>query len=236
MSTIYNIYCDESCHLEHDRQEVMVLGAVWCPLENTRKIAEDIRQIKKQHGLSSKFEMKWTKVSPAKADLYLDMIDYFFKTENLGFRAVVIPDKSKLRHEAFDQTHDDWYYKMYFRLLKVIFEPDCKYRAYLDIKDTRSADKVYGLKQVLANSIYDFKKEIIEIVQNVRSHEVEQIQLADLLIGAVSYVNRNLNTSSAKVALVEKIQKLSGYSLTKSTLLRERKCNIFIWKAQEDTR
>ncbi len=234
MGTIYNIYCDESCHLEHDRQNVMVLGAVWCPLENTREIAEDVRQIKKQHGLSSKFELKWTKVSPAKVDFYLDLVEYFFRNDNLAFRAVVIPNKSELRHEAFDQTHDDWYYKMYFRLLKVILEPDCKYRIYLDIKDTRSAAKVRGLKEVLANSIYDFRKEIIENVQNVHSHEIEQIQLVDLLIGAVSYVNRGRNTSSAKAALVEKIQRLSGYSLTRSTLLRERKCNIFIWKAQEE--
>ncbi len=32
MSQVFNIYCDESCHLEHDREKVMVLGAVWCPL------------------------------------------------------------------------------------------------------------------------------------------------------------------------------------------------------------
>jgi len=81
MGTVYNIYCDESCHLEHDRQEVMVLGAVWCPLQDTRKIAEDVRQIKKQHGLSSRFEVKWTKVSPAKVDFYLDLVDYFFRSE-----------------------------------------------------------------------------------------------------------------------------------------------------------
>jgi len=28
MTTIFNVYCDESCHLEHDRQPVMVLGAI----------------------------------------------------------------------------------------------------------------------------------------------------------------------------------------------------------------
>lgn len=28
MNTTYNIYCDESCHLEHDRQKVMVPGVV----------------------------------------------------------------------------------------------------------------------------------------------------------------------------------------------------------------
>jgi len=32
MSENYNVYCDESCHLLGDEQEVMVLGAVWCPV------------------------------------------------------------------------------------------------------------------------------------------------------------------------------------------------------------
>jgi hypothetical protein len=38
MSQVFNIYCDESCHLEHDQQKAMVLGAVWCPLEKIKKI------------------------------------------------------------------------------------------------------------------------------------------------------------------------------------------------------
>ena len=25
---LYNVYCDETCHLEHDNSNVMVLGAV----------------------------------------------------------------------------------------------------------------------------------------------------------------------------------------------------------------
>ena len=32
MSEIYNIYCDESSHLENDRQKAMMLGVVFCPL------------------------------------------------------------------------------------------------------------------------------------------------------------------------------------------------------------
>jgi len=70
-------------------------------------------------------------------------------------------------------------------------------------------------------------------VQTVRSHEVEQIQLADLLIGAVAYANRDLSGSSAKQRLVEIIRKRSGYSLTRSTLYREDKLNLFRWTAQE---
>jgi len=57
MTTTYNIYCDESCHLEHDRQTVMVLGAVWCPLEKVREISARIRGIKTWHGLSPRFEL-----------------------------------------------------------------------------------------------------------------------------------------------------------------------------------
>jgi hypothetical protein len=32
-SRVYNVYCDESCHLENDHQKVMVLGAVRYPLK-----------------------------------------------------------------------------------------------------------------------------------------------------------------------------------------------------------
>lgn len=234
MTTIYNIYCDESCHLENDGKNVMVLGAIWCPLEKTRKIAEELRNIKLQHGLSSKFEIKWTKASPAKIDFYLDIIDYFFDNDDLCFRAVVIPDKSKLRHKDFQQQHDDWYYKMYFTLLKVILEPTCKYHIYLDIKDTQSAAKITKLHEVLCSSMYDFDQNIIQRIQPVHSHEVEQIQLADLLIGAVCYINRGLNSSQAKTALVDQVKKRTGYALTRRTLLREKKCNILIWRVQED--
>ena len=78
MSDIFNVYCDESCHLEHDHQTAMVLGAVWCPLEKSREIAVRLREIKQKNGLNRDFEVKWTKISPAKAVFYIDLIDYFF--------------------------------------------------------------------------------------------------------------------------------------------------------------
>ncbi len=233
MPEIFNIYCDESCHLENDHQKVMVLGAVWCPLEKVSEISERIREIKKNHGLSPDFEIKWTKVSPAKVQFYLNIVDYFFDDDDLHFRALIVPDKSKLRHEFFGQTHDEWYYKMYFDMLKVILKPEARYRIYLDIKDTRGAAKIRKLHDVLSNNMYDFSREIIERVQLVRSHEVEILQLADLLIGAVSYVNRGLSSNKGKVALVNRIKQRSHYSLTKTTLLREEKVNILRWQPSE---
>ena len=122
---------------------------------------------------------------------------------------------------------------MYFDMLKVIFNPEARYRIYVDIKDTRSADKVAQLHDVLCNNLYDFSREIIERVQTVRSQEVEILQLADLLIGAISYVNRNLSGNAGKQSLVERMRRRSGYRLTNTTLLREDKVNLFRWQASE---
>lgn len=232
MSDIFNIYCDESCHLENDHQQVMVLGSVWCPLEKTKEIAIRIREIKQRHGLSSSFEIKWQKVSPAKQIFYMDLVDYFFDNNNLHFRALIVPDKSRLRHQDFSQNHDTWYYKMYFDMLKVLLVPQAEYRIYLNIKDTRGADKIGELHDVLCNNMYDFERKIIKRVQTIRSHEVEQLQLADLLIGIIGYANRGLETNQGKLALVERMQHRSGYNLTKSTLLREDKVNLFRWEAR----
>jgi hypothetical protein len=233
MNQIYNIYCDESCHLEKDHIQVMVLGAIWSPFDKTRNINEKVREIKKSHGMKPGFEAKWKKVSPAKKQFYRDLIEYFFSNDDLHFRALIVPDKSKLRHEDFGHTHDDWYFKMYFEMLKVILDPNARYRIYLDIKDTRSSSKIEKLHDVLCNNLYDFSYQIIERVQTVRSHEVEILQLTDLLIGAVSYANRGLSTSETKLELINLIRERSNYSLMKTTLLREDKFNLFRWHALE---
>jgi hypothetical protein len=235
MSEVFNLYCDESCHLPNDRQPVMVLGTVWCLKDKAREIAVRLREIKVAHGLSPHFEIKWTKVSPAKIDFYTDVVDYFFDDDDLHFRAW-IAHKVELRHEDFGQTHDDWYYKMMFGLLEPLLTPEARFRVYLDKKDTRSAGKVAKMHDVLCNNLYDFNRAIVEHVQVVESHAVEQLQVADLLLGAVGYISRGLNSSSAKNALISRIKKRSCYSLIRPTLLRESKFNLFIWRGQEGGR
>src|SRR4051812_13733207 len=208
----------------------MVLGAIWSKLDSVHHSTERLREIKIRHGLSRSAELKWTKVSPGNLPLYLEILDYFFDNDQLCFRAL-IADKGDLRHGQFEQTHDEWYYKMYFDMLKWILQPEDRFRIYLDIKDTRSSSKIRKLHEVLANNLYDFSRDIVERVQTVRSHEAELLQLADLLIGAVSAANRPLSIqSSAKRACVERVRQRSRYSLTQSTLLRERRFNLFHWR------
>lgn len=236
MGQLYNIYCDESCHLVNDAKNdtAMVIGGIICVDHKKKEIFDRIREIKREHCISVDAEIKWNKVSPGKLNYYLDLVNYFFDNGDLSFRAIVIPDKQDLRHEEFNQSSDDFYYKSYFNMLKTVLEPGKEYAIYIDIKDTRSQKKVEKLHEVLCNNSYDFKREMIKRVQQIRSHEVELMGLADLLIGAVSYLHRGHNQSEAKKTIIEKIRQRSGYKLTSSTLYRENKFNLFIWRSKND--
>jgi hypothetical protein len=210
----------------------MILGSVYCPTKDVQRIHSRIREIKAKHNLSPQFEIKWKKVSSQKVDFFLDLIDYFFDSEDLHFRCVVI-DKTQLDHAAMNQTHDEWYYKMYFELLSKIFDPEQSYYIYLDVKDTRGSMKVTKLHEVLCNDMYDFERKIIKRVQEVRSEEVAVLQLADLLIGALQFNRRDLH-ADAKDRLVQRIKDRSGFDFSKSTLVKEPKFNIFHWRGRND--
>jgi len=148
MNDIFNIYCDESCPLQNDKQPVMLLGCVWCPSAEVKRLAAELRDIKKRHNAAG--ELKWTKVSQVKHDFYLELTSWFLAEAPLHFRALVVQNKQALNHEYFNQRHDDFYYKMYFSLLSKILSPDRQYNIYLDIKDTRSRRKIRKLSEVLA--------------------------------------------------------------------------------------
>lgn len=234
MNQTYNLYCDESCHLQHDGQKVMVLGALSCPEDATREIALKVRELKRKHGLADAMEIKWVKVSPAQLSFYLNLVDLFFAEDRLSFRGLVVPNKSLLRHEDFEQTHDNWYYKMYYLLVRPILRKDAAFKIYLDIKDTCGQHKVRELKTFLRNAVHDPHGQIVNEIQQVRSHEVAPIQIADLLIGALGYFHRGLDTSPAKLSLVGRIKNRSELTLKWSTAPGRRKFDLFIWEANQE--
>lgn len=42
-----NIYCDESCHLEHDKQKVMAIGGIASPNYAKFNVYKDIKKLRK---------------------------------------------------------------------------------------------------------------------------------------------------------------------------------------------
>ena len=225
---MYNIYCDESCHLEHDRLPIMALGAIWCPESEHIRLGQEIAKIKDKH--KAKGELKWAKVSKSRLDFYLELATWFFSEPALRFRALIVLNKNKLDHKSFNKdSHNNFYYKMYFSLLNKLLSPENKYNIYIDIKDTQSRLMNQKLKEVLCNNVYDFTGEMIGKIQNIHSHESHLTQLTDFFLGALTYKHRDLSTNTAKTAIIKLIESKIKYSLTKSTPLREEKFNLFLF-------
>lgn len=228
----YNIYIDESCHLLNDySRSVMAIGYIKCDLEEFSIIKENIKAIKELH--SFHYEIKWNKVSASRLPFYKELVDYFFNS-NLTFRCVLIKYKERLDHESYNQgDHNNFYYKIVYQLLHNSYTTpinDNKYRIYFDLKDTRSIEKIKKLKQVFDS---EFKERSPYIhFQNIRSHESEFIQLADLFIGAITYkTRRNFDIArfqnQGKIELIGYIEEKSGYTLDEGTVPWETKFNIF---------
>ena len=223
---MFNVYCDESGHLEHDEVNVMVIGGIAIDNEFRKKAYSDIKQIKIKYGIPIHREIKWTKVSKGELDYYKSLIDYFIENEQLRFRAIIVQDKTRLDHARFNQTQDEFYYKIYYDMLKKVLLNHDVIRVYIDIKDTNSSYKVEKLTKYL-NNTYTAHRNDVKIMQ-IRSHENSLLQMADLLIGCVMYKNRNLTSSSAKLELVKYLESKINSSLNRTSYYSELKFNLLV--------
>ena len=144
--------------------------------------------MKIKHGMSSRNELKWVKVSKNKLKFYDELFQYFFESDDLNARILVASGKDKLNYSVFSLTHDEWYYRMYYLLLNKLISPVGKlitYKIFLDIKDTKGGGKIETLTNVLCSK-NKVDTEVIHGIKQIRSHESELLQLVDLFI--IAYV------------------------------------------------
>lgn len=231
-SDIEVIFCDESCHLEHDRQPVMLVGCVWADRKAIRRLNDELDAIKEKN--HARGELKWQKVSQSRLSFFLEVVDWFFASADLRFRAVVVADKAKLNHAVFNRgSHDEFYYKLYYQLLHRVLQSEKQYEVYIDLKDTRGRLMLPKLREVLSTAKNDFQGAQINNIQNVHSREVALVQVADFLLGAVSYRNRGLSGNEAKSQIVERIEKHYQKPLVSSSPMAEEKFDVFIFHPKE---
>ena len=229
----YNVYCDESCHLISNDSKYMLIGAVYCPKYKVKKVNEYIEHLKENYHLSNKIELKWNKIDRKTEKLYIDIINYFFNNDDLKFRVIVI-DKSKLNHEKYNQTENDFYHKAYYDMLKYIILPGNSYNIYPDIKDTNSYYNHQVMLNYLRVKMSDTNKKTIKKVQPIKSYEAPILQINDILIGALSYYYRKLTSNSTKINIINEIKNLYQSSFDETTYYNNTKFNIFIWKSKDD--
>lgn len=223
-----SLFIDESAHLENDKERYMVIGAIYVPVAYITQSQRDIKKIKANHGFRSDYEIKWTKISNLNINLAMDLIKYFFDSGHLGFRGYII-DKSCLNHETFSQDHDTWYYKMMYKMIEFIQKEGFEMNIYLDIKDTRSKEKMNELYRILSYQSKKLNYGDIKKVQAIQSQESQIIQITDILIGALRYKKSNYSSSNNKLKIIDYISELSGQNLETNSSLENKKFNIFHW-------
>lgn len=220
----FNVYCDESTYLEHDRQPYMIYAYVSIAYNQIKLAKEHIKCIKQRHGYGNEYELKWTSISEKTFPLYKEIVDYFFMTD-MNFRAVIV-DKSQINNNRPEYTFNDFYYRMYFQLLHHKMDMESTYNIYFDIKDTCSQGKLHKLQEILKwnASIRNF--------QFIKSHESHFLQIADVLMGAINYHLRiekqTLEGKNVgKLKIVDIIQKHAKLPLNQTTLKCAKKFNLF---------
>ncbi len=72
----YTLYCDESCHLQFDKSNVLCIVGIIVPDNRISEYKEIIKQIKRKHGILH--EIKWNTVSKTHLDMYEELIHFFF--------------------------------------------------------------------------------------------------------------------------------------------------------------
>ena len=221
-----NIYSDESCHIENDGYKYMIIGALWCDKDNAPIVSQKIKSIKQKYNIPLYQEVKWSKISPAKTDMYCELVNCFFNTEDLNFRVVVV-NKENLDHIAFNQTYSQFYYKMYWILLKNIFDNNInsKFNIFFDPKDTHTFKDVAVLSEI-SNLRTNGSVPLLEPTDSSRNH---MMQLADILIGCVKFLHNKNCTSKSKNQVFRVFEKEVHDNLFKNSPLYEKKVNIFHW-------
>ena len=218
----FNIYCDESTHLEYDGHPYMLYGYVSIASNQIKISKEHIKAIKEKHNYTG--EIKWVNIHEKTFEMYKELVEYFFMTD-MKFRAVIV-EKSQIDNTRPEYTFNDFYFRMYFQLLHHEINLENAYNIYFDIKDTCSQKKLCKLRDILKwnASIRNF--------QFIRSHESPFMQLADVLMGAINY-NLRIKRGDidgkvvAKRKIVEHINNHTDISLRCTSPLSAKKINLF---------
>ncbi|HHV61788.1 MAG TPA: DUF3800 domain-containing protein [Firmicutes bacterium] len=211
---LVRVYGDES---RQTGAKYMVLGAMWIDPAWEEVLVNDCMDFRNRTGMYH--QLKWKKVSDQKLEEYKEFIDIFFRhnqQHHVAFRCIVI-NTHQLDHKTFNKGDEELgFYKFYYQLLLHNMQPWNRYLIMLDDRKTRKKTRLPTLKIVLNRGIrkkFNLECDIVRNVEPRECEELNQIQMVDILIGAIGYRLNDLHLKAgAKMAKI----KLSEYIADKS--------------------
>lgn len=222
------VYCDESrqeyfARAGEEAPGFTVIGSLWIKAENRQRYNAVIAEIREKHNF--RHEFKWTKITPKTEAFFLELVRFFFaeSEEDMRFRAIVLPAADLDAVTFCEGDKELMFYKFYYQVLHHWILDGNTYHVYVDMKTNRVHNRLRVLRDCLANSNLLAK---VEFVQALPSHEVNLLQLTDVLTGAVGRSFHQETKSTAKLAVLGEIEAGLGHRIT-PTSREVKKFNLF---------
>ncbi|MCC6411602.1 MAG: DUF3800 domain-containing protein [Saprospiraceae bacterium] len=221
----FEVYCDESgleALTKTDAHQFVAIGGIWIPSDFRHNLKMGLNTIKQKHNVYG--ELKWKKLSPMYFELYKDAIDFFFQTDYIRFRVIVI-QANKVDHYKYNNADAELgFYKFYYQLLHHWIYDFNNYDIFLDHKINRNKGRLKELERVLdsSNLTSDIKQ-----VQGLPSEQSVGIQLADILTGMVFSKLNGAKPGSSKYNLIQHVETTYLQREIGGTPKWEEKFNVF---------
>lgn len=236
------IFIDES---RLSRSRFQLFGSLWLPRELQNNFQSKFWELWDLNFPSRKSELKWTKVSKNKLKAYKNFIDFFSYFSGVDFRCVIL-DTHAIDYKKYHQGDAELgFYKFLYFFLSRNIEKDYQYRNikkyYQIFIDSRRRDdevgKLSDLKIFLNKRLNvvcsNTEQPIIRNIEAVPDSKLSpEIQIIDVLLGAVGYRWEGFQTSPAKLELIQYIEKIFGWELSRPTPYLTEKINIWKFKLQ----
>jgi hypothetical protein len=228
----FEVYCDENRPelFTSSKARVvgkyMLLGSVWIEAARREDYKAKIARLREEHNVHGEF--KWTRVSPSRSAFYSELVGMFFE-ESMRFRCIVLPADQMDAVKFHTGDNELMFYKFYYQLLHNWILDFNTYSFFVDLRTNRMRNRLMHLRNVLrnANLFADVQR-----VQALPSDELDLMQLADVLVGAVGFkFNQDRAESSvAKLGVIRAIESRLPMGAIQPTRKTEEKFNIFRWR------
>lgn len=230
---IWQISCDES---GIGGQRHYAYGSLWMRWQRRGGFAREIEAIRKKHNFP--YEIKWNKAHQRGIyPFYADLIDFFFRTNWLAFHCIIVR-KGMVDRSFHDNDYDLARRKHFTKMLsnkigkciKAHPKRDCSFRVVVDPIASRYEKADEAVHIIGNNQIKQDlgKVKAIESFVTRDSKESEQIQLCDLLLGAVFNVWETPEMDGQRLRVRKLIASYIGWDdLPYDTSPKERKFNIW---------
>ena len=225
----FEVYCDESGQelfgTRPTGEHYVLIGSLWIRTANRKAYKDHIAELRREHKVGGEF--KWTRVSPSRLNFYLQLVRFFFEqSDEMRFRGIVLRADEMDAVRFHESDNELMFYKFYYQALHHWILDFNRYRVFVDTKTNRVHNRIPILEKCLR---YANISSIVD-VQALPSHEVDLLQLVDVLMGAVSYKFHRRDTSAAKIGVLAEIERRLGKEIG-PTWRSENKFNVFLFKS-----